>query len=80
MIIIMNSYHRVVPPGEYGEAVLVLSEQLLDLRPHAFGLTLQHDEDGPRTQLQQVQEALSENTHSSSSHTGETHCSRLQQH
>ncbi|TNN87039.1 hypothetical protein EYF80_002794 [Liparis tanakae] len=53
MIIMMNSYHRVVPPGEDGEAVLVLSEQLLDLRPHAFGLTLQQDEDGPRTQLQQ---------------------------
>lgn len=26
-----GSYHRVVPPGEYGEAVLVLTELLLDL-------------------------------------------------
>lgn len=58
-----RSYHRVVPPGEYGEAVLVLTEQLLDLRPHAFGLTLQHDEDGPLTQLQQLQKALPEDTH-----------------
>lgn len=56
------SYHGVVPPGEYGEGVLMLTEQLLDLRPHAFGLTIQHDEDGTLTYLQQVQKALSENT------------------
>lgn len=35
-----------MPPCEYGQAVLVLTELLLDLRPHAFGLTLQHDDDG----------------------------------
>lgn len=58
-----GSYHRVVLPGEDREAVLVIIEQLLDLRPHAFGLTLQQDEDGLRTQLQQVQKTLSENTH-----------------
>lgn len=49
-----------MPPGEYGEAVLVLTELLLDLSTHAFGLTLQHDENGPLTYLQYVQKALSE--------------------
>lgn len=57
-----GSYHGVVPPGEYGEAVLVLTELLLDLRPHAFRLAIQHDEDGPLTNLQQVQQALPVNT------------------
>ena len=46
MGITVDFYHRVVSPGEYSEAVLVLIELLLDLRPHAFGLTLQHDKDG----------------------------------
>lgn len=55
------TYHRVVPPGEYSEAVLVLAKLLLDLRPHAFALTLQHDEDGLLAYLQQVQKTLSEN-------------------
>lgn len=59
---ITKYYHRVVPPGENGETVLVLTELLFDLRPHPLVLTLQHDEDGPLTQLQQVQEALPENT------------------
>lgn len=53
-------YHRIVPPREYGEPVLVLAHQPLDVGPHAFGLALQHDDDGGMpTQLQQVQEALS---------------------
>lgn len=52
-------HHRVVLPGENGQAVLVLAELLLDLGPHAFGLALQRDEDdGMATQLNQVQEAL----------------------
>lgn len=53
------SHHRVVLPGEHGQAVLVLAELLLHLGPHAFGLTLQRDEDhGVPDQLHQVQEAL----------------------
>lgn len=52
-------YHRVVSPGKYGEAVLVLTKLLFDLWPHALILTIQQDEDGLLTQLQQVQEALS---------------------
>lgn len=41
----------------------VLADQLLDVRPHAFGLTLQHDDDGRMlAQLQQAQEALSESS------------------
>lgn len=62
----LEYYHRVVSPGKYGETVLVLIKLLFDLRPHALILTIQHDEDGLLTQLQQVQEALSENTQSSS--------------
>lgn len=58
-----GTYHRVVSPGEYSEAVLVLTELLLDLRPHAFALTLQHDEDGLLVYLQQMQKALSKNKH-----------------
>lgn len=50
-------------PVEYCEAVLVLTELLLDLSPHAFGLSLQRDEDGLLTYLQQVQKALPEDTH-----------------
>lgn len=43
--------------------MLVLVHQPLDVRPHAFGLALQHDDDGGAlTQLQQVQEALPEKT------------------
>lgn len=42
--------------------VVVLADQLLDVGPHAFGLTLQHDDDGGMlTHLQQVQEAPPEN-------------------
>lgn len=38
-----------------------LADQLLDVGPHAFGLTLHHDDDGGMlTQLQQVLEALPE--------------------
>lgn len=40
-----KSYHRVVPPCEDGEAVLVLIELLLYVRTHAFELTLQRDQD-----------------------------------
>lgn len=46
-------------PGKYGEAVLVLTKLLFDIWPHALILTIQQDEDGLLTQLQQVQEALS---------------------
>lgn len=43
--------------------MLVLVDQLFDVRPGVFGLTLQHDEDGGMlAQLQQVQEALPEKT------------------
>lgn len=50
-----------MPPGEHGQAVMVLADQLLDVGPHALELTLQQNEDGGTlTQLQQVQEALSE--------------------
>lgn len=53
-----------MPPREYGESVLVLADQLLDVRSHAFGLTLQHDDDGGvLTQLQQVQEPLAADRH-----------------
>lgn len=59
-----------MPPREHGQTVLVLADQLLDVRPHALGLTLQQDDDGGvLTQLQQVQEALSETTQHHS-HTG----------
>lgn len=54
-----KSHHGVVPPGEHSQPAVVLANQLLDVGPDAFGLTLQHDEDGGMlTQLQQVQEAL----------------------
>lgn len=46
-------------PGKYGEAVLVLTKLLFELWPHALILSIQQDEDGLLTQLQQVQEALS---------------------
>lgn len=60
MVSSQKSYHRIVPPREDGQLVLVLADQLLDVRPHEFGLTLQHDDDGGMlAQLQQVQEALS---------------------
>lgn len=63
MVPSQSSYHRILPPREYGQSVLLLADQLPDIRPHAFGLTLQHDDDGGMlTQLQQVQEALSEHT------------------
>lgn len=52
-----------MPPGEYSEAVLVLAKLLLYLRPQAFALTFQHDEDGLLAYLQQVQKTLSENKH-----------------
>lgn len=52
-----------MPPREYGESALVLADQLLDVRPHAFGLALQHDDDGGvLAQLQQVQEPLAADT------------------
>lgn len=60
---VLSTYHRIVPPDEYGEAVLVLTKLLLDLRPQAFALTFQHDEDGLLAYLQQVQKTLSENQH-----------------
>lgn len=56
----MFSYHRVVPPCEEGERVLVLTELLPDFRPHALELPFQHDDDGLPAQLQQVQQAPSD--------------------
>lgn len=41
-------------PGEHSEAVLALTELLLDLGPHVFALTLQHDEDGLIAYVQQL--------------------------
>lgn len=67
-----RSYHRVVLPGEHGQAVLVFAEELLDFRAHALGLALQRDDDdGMADELHQAQEALSVQANTRDEHSAE---------
>jgi len=61
------SHHRVVPPGEQGDPVLLLPQLPAHVGPGSLNLALQHDDDGPLGDLQQVQQPLPAHTGNSRS-------------